>query len=76
MKHTGFLHCRSEQLKKELATLKNKNHSLDDMLKSQQRKIRNMIEQVIIPVRRIFGETPNHRHRQIIKWHLQTILFM
>ncbi|XP_059366362.1 tuftelin-like [Carassius carassius] len=37
---------RSEQLKKELATLKNKNHSLDDMLKSQQRKVRNMIEQV------------------------------
>lgn len=37
---------RSEQLKKELATLKNKNHNLDDMLKSQQRKIRNMIEQV------------------------------
>ncbi|XDV34036.1 hypothetical protein PO909_004254 [Leuciscus waleckii] len=36
----------SEQLKKELATLKNKNHNLDDMLKSQQRKIRNMIEQV------------------------------
>ncbi|XP_056124340.1 tuftelin 1b isoform X1 [Rhinichthys klamathensis goyatoka] len=37
---------RSEQLKKELATLKTKNHNLDDMLKSQQRKIRNMIEQV------------------------------
>ncbi|XP_067268413.1 tuftelin 1b [Chanodichthys erythropterus] len=37
---------RSEQLKKELATLKDKNHNLDDMLKSQQRKIRNMIEQV------------------------------
>uniref|UniRef100_A0A8C2AVL4 Tuftelin 1a n=1 Tax=Cyprinus carpio TaxID=7962 RepID=A0A8C2AVL4_CYPCA len=37
---------RSEQLKKELATLKDKNHNLDDMLKSQQRKVRNMIEQV------------------------------
>ncbi|XP_051728090.1 tuftelin 1b [Ctenopharyngodon idella] len=37
---------KSEQLKKELATLKDKNHNLDDMLKSQQRKIRNMIEQV------------------------------
>ncbi|XP_026087663.1 tuftelin-like [Carassius auratus] len=37
---------RSEQLKKELATLKNKNHNLDDMLKSQQRKVRNMIQQV------------------------------
>ncbi|XP_051948321.1 tuftelin-like [Xyrauchen texanus] len=34
------------QLEKELATLKNKNHNLDDMLKSQQRKVRNMIEQV------------------------------
>ncbi|XP_059411880.1 tuftelin 1b [Carassius carassius] len=37
---------RSEQLKKELATLKDKNYNLDDMLKSQQRKVRNMIEQV------------------------------
>ncbi|XP_067281759.1 tuftelin 1b [Pseudorasbora parva] len=37
---------KSEQLKKELATLKDKNHNLDDMLKSQQRKVRNMIEQV------------------------------
>ncbi|XP_043072984.1 tuftelin 1b [Puntigrus tetrazona] len=37
---------RSEQLKKELATLKDKNHNLDDMVKSQQRKVRNMIEQV------------------------------
>ncbi|XP_050992075.1 tuftelin 1b isoform X2 [Labeo rohita] len=37
---------RSEQLEKELATLKDKNHNLDDMLKSQQRKVRNMIEQV------------------------------
>ncbi|TRY74372.1 hypothetical protein DNTS_032060 [Danionella cerebrum] len=36
----------SEQLRKELATLKEKNHNLDDMLRSQQRKVRNMIEQV------------------------------
>uniref|UniRef100_A0A8C1GT63 Uncharacterized protein n=1 Tax=Cyprinus carpio TaxID=7962 RepID=A0A8C1GT63_CYPCA len=57
---------RSEQLKKELATLKDKNHNLDDMLKSQQRKVRNMIEQVIITVQRIFGETPNHRDKSLI----------
>lgn len=37
---------RSEQLEKELAVLKEKNHQLDDMLKSQQRKVRHMIEQV------------------------------
>lgn len=37
---------RSEKLEKELAVLKEKNHQLDDMLKSQQRKVRHMIEQV------------------------------
>ncbi|XP_051519683.1 tuftelin 1b isoform X2 [Myxocyprinus asiaticus] len=37
---------RCEQLEKELASLKDKNHNFDDMLKSQQRKVRNMIEQV------------------------------
>ncbi|XP_048085568.1 tuftelin 1b isoform X1 [Alosa alosa] len=37
---------RSEQLEKELAVLKEKLHHLDDMLKSQQRKVRHMIEQL------------------------------
>lgn len=33
-------------MEKELAVLKEKIHHLDDMLKSQQRKVRHMIEQV------------------------------
>lgn len=33
-------------LEKELAVQKEKIHHLDDMLKSQQRKVRHMIEQV------------------------------
>uniref|UniRef100_A0A3B3ZBQ8 Tuftelin 1a n=1 Tax=Periophthalmus magnuspinnatus TaxID=409849 RepID=A0A3B3ZBQ8_9GOBI len=33
-------------LEKEVATLKEKIHHLDDMLKSQQRKVRHMIEQL------------------------------
>ncbi|CAL8295055.1 unnamed protein product [Merluccius merluccius] len=37
---------RSEVLEKELAMLKEKIHHLDDMLKSQQRKVRHMIEQL------------------------------
>lgn len=37
---------RTEELEKELAVLKEKIHHLDDMLKSQQRKVRHMIEQV------------------------------
>jgi len=37
---------RSAQLEKEVATLREKIHHLDDMLKSQQRKVRQMIEQV------------------------------
>lgn len=37
---------RSMQLEKELAILKEKIHHLDDMLKSQQRKVRHMIEQL------------------------------
>ncbi|KAM7042148.1 uncharacterized protein M8220_007449 isoform 5-T5 [Acridotheres tristis] len=36
---------RSSQLEKEVATLSEKIHHLDDMLKSQQRKVRHMIEQ-------------------------------
>ncbi|XP_056335243.1 tuftelin 1b [Danio aesculapii] len=35
-----------EELKKQLVNQIHKNSSLDDMLKSQQRKLRNMIEQV------------------------------
>uniref|UniRef100_A0A8B9LZI7 Uncharacterized protein n=1 Tax=Astyanax mexicanus TaxID=7994 RepID=A0A8B9LZI7_ASTMX len=34
------------KLEKELAAQKEKNHHLDDMLKSQQRKVRHMIEQL------------------------------
>ncbi|XP_031431489.1 tuftelin 1a [Clupea harengus] len=37
---------RSEDLQKENTVLKEKLHHLDDMLKSQQRKLRTMIEQV------------------------------
>ncbi|XP_026156616.1 tuftelin 1b isoform X2 [Mastacembelus armatus] len=37
---------RCAELKKEVAVLKEKIHHLDDMLKSQQRKVREMIEKV------------------------------
>ncbi|KAM9385585.1 tuftelin 1b isoform 2-T2 [Pholidichthys leucotaenia] len=37
---------RCEELEKEVAVLKEKNFHLDDMLKSQQRKVRHMIEQL------------------------------
>ncbi|XP_068432342.1 tuftelin-like [Clinocottus analis] len=37
---------RCEELEKEVAILKEKIHHLDDMLKSQQRKVRHMIEQL------------------------------
>lgn len=37
---------RCAELEKEVAALKEKIHHLDDMLKSQQRKVRHMIEQV------------------------------
>uniref|UniRef100_A0A3P8VDT1 Tuftelin-like n=1 Tax=Cynoglossus semilaevis TaxID=244447 RepID=A0A3P8VDT1_CYNSE len=37
---------RCEKLEKEVASLKEKIHHLDDMLKSQQRKVRHMIEQL------------------------------
>ncbi|KAF5888835.1 tuftelin-like isoform X1 [Clarias magur] len=37
---------RCEELEKQQAILKEKIHHLDDMLKSQQRKVRNMIEQL------------------------------
>ncbi|XP_056237264.1 tuftelin 1a [Seriola aureovittata] len=37
---------RAEQLEREVAILKEKIHHLDDMLKSQQRKVRHMIEQL------------------------------
>ncbi|XP_053303541.1 tuftelin 1b isoform X1 [Pleuronectes platessa] len=37
---------RCAELEKQLANLKEKLHHLDDMLKSQQRKVRHMIEQL------------------------------
>ncbi|XP_030003510.1 tuftelin 1b isoform X2 [Sphaeramia orbicularis] len=37
---------RCAELEQEVATLKEKIHHLDDMLKSQQRKVRHMIEQL------------------------------
>uniref|UniRef100_H2ZY70 Tuftelin 1a n=1 Tax=Latimeria chalumnae TaxID=7897 RepID=H2ZY70_LATCH len=40
------LQTRSVQLEKEVSTLREKIHHLDDMLKSQQRKVRQMIEQL------------------------------
>lgn len=55
---TGFVSFRAEQLEKEVAILKEKIHHLDDMLKSQQRKVRHMIEQVRsapTPRRLVFG---------------------
>uniref|UniRef100_A0A1A8BQQ4 Tuftelin 1a n=2 Tax=Nothobranchius kadleci TaxID=1051664 RepID=A0A1A8BQQ4_NOTKA len=42
--HTG--QQRAGQLETEVAILKEKIHHLDDMLKSQQRKVRHMIEQL------------------------------
>lgn len=39
---------RCAELEKELAMQKEKIHHLDDMLKSQQRKVRHMIEQVFL----------------------------
>jgi len=46
---TVALSCnRLEELEKENAILKEKIHHLDDMLKSQQRKLRQMIEQVLV----------------------------
>lgn len=39
---------RCTELQKEVAVLKEKIHHLDDMLKSQQRKVRHMIEQVFV----------------------------
>uniref|UniRef100_W5LA88 Tuftelin 1a n=1 Tax=Astyanax mexicanus TaxID=7994 RepID=W5LA88_ASTMX len=49
MKEEGQVYsvcCRLEQLERENAILKEKIHHLDDMLKSQQRKLRQMIEQL------------------------------
>lgn len=43
---TRWRDFRCAELEKEVATLKEKIHHLDDMLKSQQRKVRHMIEQV------------------------------
>ena len=37
---------RAANLEKDVAGLREKIHHLDDMLKSQQRKVRQMIEQV------------------------------
>ncbi|NXF96840.1 TUFT1 protein, partial [Eubucco bourcierii] len=37
---------RAAQLEQEVAALREKIHHLDDMLRSQQRKVRQMIEQV------------------------------
>lgn len=47
---------RCKQLEKEQAILKEKIHHLDDMLKSQQRKVRHMIEQV----KYTYTRTPTH----------------
>ncbi|XP_053330908.1 tuftelin isoform X2 [Spea bombifrons] len=42
----GPLQARCEELEKTVSGLKEKIHHLDDMLKSQQRKVRQMIEQL------------------------------
>ncbi|XP_075464186.1 tuftelin isoform X1 [Ascaphus truei] len=42
----GALQARSVELEKTVASLKEKIHHLDDMLKSHQRKVRQMIEQL------------------------------
>ncbi|XP_063295768.1 tuftelin [Pelobates fuscus] len=42
----GPLQTRCEELEKTVSGLKEKIHHLDDMLKSQQRKVRQMIEQL------------------------------
>lgn len=41
---------RAADLESEVARLREKIHHLDDMLKSQQRKVRQMIEQVRRPL--------------------------
>lgn len=46
----------SAQLEKEVAALREKIHHLDDMLKSQQRKVRQMIEQVTGKMRKNPGK--------------------
>lgn len=45
-----------------MATLKEKIHHLDDMLKSQQRKVRQMIEQVYITISQQAVLTCTHTH--------------
>lgn len=47
---------RAKRLEKEVAVLKEKIHHLDDMLKSQQRKVRHMIEQVRATCRETKGK--------------------
>lgn len=53
---------RAASLEKEVAGLREKIHHLDDMLKSQQRKVRQMIEQVNrarVTTRHLLGKSPH-----------------
>lgn len=48
LSHVSAFRCA--ELEKEVAVLKEKIHHLDDMLMSQQRKVRHMIEQVFMHI--------------------------
>lgn len=52
---------RCAELEKEVAILKEKIHHLDDMLKSQQRKVRHMIEQVLMYTSRLTISVRSHK---------------
>lgn len=53
LSHVSAFRCA--ELEKEVAVLKEKIHHLDDMLMSQQRKVRHMIEQVFMHIRMLPG---------------------
>ena len=58
---------RRAELDKEVAMLKEKIHHLDDMLKSQQRKVRHMIEQV-------HTHTHTHTHTETDMSYLHVVV--
>lgn len=53
LSHVSAFRCA--ELEKEVAVLREKIHHLDDMLMSQQRKVRHMIEQVFMHIRMLPG---------------------
>lgn len=57
---------RCAELEKEVAVLKEKIHHLDDMLKCQQRKVRQMIEQVFMHKSRLHTYKHTHKCKQCL----------